>query len=108
MLVGELTSIKQALLPIVAAIGGMVIPVLLFMYIGRGSDFLRGSAIPMATDIAFSLGVLAMLGKRVPISLKIFLTTLAVVDDIGGILVIAIFYSSHISVTYLFYAAGIF
>ena len=78
MLVGELTSIKQALLPIVAAIGGMVIPVLLFMYIGRGSDFLRGSAIPMATDIAFSLGVLAMLGKRVPISLKIFLTTLEV------------------------------
>lgn len=108
VLVGELTFIKQALLPIVAAIGGMVIPVLLFMYIGRGSDFLRGSAIPMATDIAFSLGVLAMLGKRVPISLKIFLTTLAVVDDIGGILVIAIFYSSHISVTYLFYAAGIF
>ena len=63
VLVGELTSIKQALLPIVAAIGGMVIPVLLFMYIGRGSDFLRGSAIPMATDIAFSLGVLAMLGR---------------------------------------------
>ena len=107
-LVGELTSLKQALLPIVAAIGGMVVPVLLFMYVGRGSDFLRGSAIPMATDIAFSLGVLAMLGKRVPIALKIFLTTLAVVDDIGGILVIAIFYSSHIEVTYLLYAVGVF
>lgn len=108
VLVGELTSLKQALLPIVAAIGGMVIPVLLFMYIGRGSDFLRGSAIPMATDIAFSLGVLAMLGKRVPIALKIFLTTLAVVDDIGGILVIAFFYSTHIELTYLLYAAGVF
>lgn len=108
VLVGELTSLKQALLPIVAAIGGMVVPVLLFMYVGRGSDFLRGSAIPMATDIAFSLGVLAMLGKRVPIALKIFLTTLAVVDDIGGILVIAIFYSSHIEVTYLLYAIGVF
>ncbi|HJG89010.1 Na+/H+ antiporter NhaA [Barnesiella viscericola] len=108
VLVGELTSLKQALLPIVAAIGGMVVPVLLFMYVGRGSDFLRGSAIPMATDIAFSLGVLAMLGKRVPIALKIFLTTLAVVDDIGGILVIAIFYSSHIEGTYLLYAVGVF
>lgn len=108
VLVGELTSIKQALLPIVAAIGGMVIPVLLFVYIGQGSDYLRGSAIPMATDIAFSLGVLAMLGKRVPISLKIFLTTLAVVDDIGGILVIAFFYSTHIEISYLFYAAGVF
>lgn len=108
VLVGELTSLKQALLPIVAAIGGMVVPVLLFMYVGRGSDFLRGSAIPMATDIAFSLGVLAMLGKRVPIALKIFLTTLAVVDDIGGILVIAFFYSTHIELTYLLYAAGVF
>ena len=108
VLVGELTSIKQALLPIVAAIGGMVIPVLLFVYIGQGSDYLRGSAIPMATDIAFSLGVLAMLGKRVPISLKIFLTTLAVVDDIGGILVIAFFYSTHIEISYLLYAAGVF
>lgn len=108
VLVGELTSIKQALLPVVAAIGGMVIPVLLFMYIGRGSDFLRGSAIPMATDIAFSLGVLAMFGKRVPMSLKIFLTTLAVVDDIGGILVIAFFYSTHIEAIYLLYAAGLF
>lgn len=108
VLVGELTSLKQALLPIVAAIGGMVVPVLLFMYVGRGSDFLRGSAIPMATDIAFSLGVLAMLGKRVPIALKIFLTTLAVVDDIGGILVIAFFYSTHIEVTYLLYAVGVF
>ena len=89
VLVGELSSFRQALLPIVAAIGGMGIPVLIFFIIGHGSDYINGAAIPMATDIAFSLGVLAMLGNRVPIGLKIFLTTLAVVDDIGGILVIA-------------------
>lgn len=105
ILVGELSSFKQALLPIVAAIGGMIVPVGIFMYIGQGSDFLHGSAIPMATDIAFSLGVLAMLGARVPISLKIFLTTLAVVDDIGGIIVIASCYSTHIDLLYIVYAA---
>lgn len=97
ILVGELSSLRKALLPIVAAIGGMVVPVGIFLMMSHDTDYIGGAAIPMATDIAFSLGVLAMLGKRVPISLKIFLTTLAVVDDIGGILVIAIFYSSHIS-----------
>lgn len=97
ILVGELSSFRQALLPIVAAVGGMAVPVLLFFLMGHDSDYIGGAAIPMATDIAFSLGVLAMLGDRVPISLKIFLTTLAVVDDIGGILVIAIFYSTHIN-----------
>lgn len=101
VLVGELSSFRQALLPIIAACGGMIVPVLIFFFIGKGSDFLGGAAIPMATDIAFSLGVLAMLGNRVPISLKIFLTTLAVVDDIGGIIVIAVFYSSHIAIVYL-------
>lgn len=105
ILVGELSSFRQALLPIVAAIGGMGIPVLIFFIIGHGSDYLGGAAIPMATDIAFSLGVLSMLGNRVPVSLKIFLTTLAVVDDIGGILVIAIFYSSHINFWMLLIAA---
>lgn len=108
ILVGELSSFKQALLPIVAAIGGMLLPVIIYMCFAKGSDFADGAAIPMATDIAFSLGVLAMLGKRVPVSLKIFLTTLAVVDDIGGIVVIASFYSTHIELTYLFYAAGLF
>lgn len=105
VLVGELSSFRQALLPIIAAVGGMVVPVGIFFLLGHGTDFIDGAAIPMATDIAFSLGVLAMLGNRVPISLKIFLTTLAVVDDIGGILVIAIFYSSHISYELLFIAA---
>ncbi len=105
VLVGELSSFKQALLPIIGAVGGMVVPVLVYYLMSRGSAYAGGAAIPMATDIAFSLGVLAMLGKRVPMSLKIFLTTLAVVDDIGGIIVIAAFYSSHIEVMLLVYAA---
>ncbi|MCM1349245.1 MAG: Na+/H+ antiporter NhaA [Firmicutes bacterium] len=107
VLVGELSSFKQALLPIVAAIGGMLVPVAIFWGFAQGTDYIDGAAIPMATDIAFSLGVLGMLGKRVPISLKIFLTTLAVVDDIGGIIVIAAFYSTHIEVMLLVYALGL-
>lgn len=105
VLVGELSSFKQALLPIVGAIGGMVVPVAIFFSLSSGTNYANGAAIPMATDIAFSLGVLAMLGSRVPISLKIFLTTLAVVDDIGGIIVIAAFYSTHIEAMLLVYAA---
>ncbi|MDE5643938.1 MAG: Na+/H+ antiporter NhaA, partial [Muribaculaceae bacterium] len=107
ILVGELASFKQALLPIVAAVGGMICPVAIYWLLSDGTDFSGGAAIPMATDIAFSLGVLAMLGRRVPLSLKIFLTTLAVVDDIGGIVVIAAFYSSHIEANLLLYAAGL-
>lgn len=108
-LIGELSSIRQALLPVIAACGGMIFPVIVFFLIGQAEhgDFIRGCAIPMATDIAFSLGVLTMLGKRVPISLKIFLTTLAVADDIGGILVIAIFYSQTPNLLYLAISAGI-
>lgn len=106
VLVGELSSIRQALLPIIGAVGGMAVPVLIFFLLSRGTDYSGGAAIPMATDIAFSLGVLAMLGKRVPVSLKIFLTTLAVVDDIGGIIVIALFYSGHIETMLLVYAAA--
>ena len=105
VLVGELSSLRQALLPIIGAIGGMIVPVALFMFLSRGTDYSAGAAIPMATDIAFSLGLLGMLGSRVPLSLKIFLTTLAVVDDIGGILVIAVCYSTHIEVMLLVYAA---
>ena len=104
ILLGELSSFKQALLPIMGAIGGMIFPVVLYLALSAGTDYAGGAAIPMATDIAFSLGVLAMLGSRVPASLKIFLTTLAVVDDIGGIIVIAVFYSSHIEVMLLVYA----
>lgn len=107
ILVGELSSFRQALLPILAAIGGMVFPVLIYFIMASGTDYIDGAAIPMATDIAFSLGVLAMLGKRVPVSLKIFLTTLAVVDDIGGIIVIAAFYSTDINLMLLLYAAGL-
>lgn len=105
ILVGELASFRQALLPIVAAVGGMIVPVVIFFAFAHGTDFSAGAAIPMATDIAFSLGVLTMLGRRVPVSLKIFLTTLAVVDDIGGIIVIAAFYSTHIEASFLLIAA---
>ncbi len=97
--IGELSTFRKALLPIIAAVGGMIIPVIFFFIIDHESPAVRGAAIPMATDIAFALAVLSLLGKRVPVSLKIFLTALAVVDDIGGILVIAIFYTSHISWT---------
>lgn len=104
ILVGELSSFRQALLPIMGAIGGMIAPVVIFWLMSQGTDYSGGAAIPMATDIAFSLGVLAMLGKRVPLSLKIFLTTLAVVDDLGGIIVIAAFYSTHIEIGLLLVA----
>ena len=107
VLVGELSSVKQALLPVIAAVGGIVLPILIFRMVAEGEDILRGSAIPMATDIAFSLGILSMLGRRVPIGLKIFLATLAVADDVGGILAIAIFYSGEIYFTYLLYAFGL-
>ena len=106
ILVGELSSAKKAMLPIIGACGGMLIPVLFFWLTCPGDpNMLRGAAIPMATDIAFSLGVLAIFDKRVPIGLKIFLAALAVADDLGGILVIAIFYSSTIDVNNLIYAA---
>ena len=107
MLVGELSTVRQALLPVIAACGGMIMPVLIFAYIAYGTPGETGMAIPMATDIAFSLGVLALFSKRVPLNLKIFLTTFAVADDIGGILVIALFYSSHLALEYLLWSAVI-
>lgn len=109
LLVGELSSVRKASLPFIAACGGMLFPVLIYALINpSGTPGAGGLAIPMATDIAFSLGVLSLLGKRVPLSLKIFLTAFAVVDDIGGILVIAIFYSSHVELTYLLWALLIY
>lgn len=107
VLVGELSSFRQALLPIMGAIGGMALPVLLYWSLSAGEPWVGGCAIPMATDIAFSLGILALLGSRVPLGLKIFLTTLAVVDDIGGIVVIATCYSSGIHWVFLCVAAGL-
>ena len=98
VLVGELSSLRRASLPIVAALGGMIVPVLLFFFICDQEPASAGIAIPMATDIAFALGVLSLLGKRVPTGMKIFLMALAVVDDIGGILVIALFYGGEVSV----------
>ncbi|MGL4806944.1 MAG: Na+/H+ antiporter NhaA, partial [Bacteroidales bacterium] len=108
VLVGELSSFRKALLPIIAALGGMIVPVGIFMLLSPSYPASLGSAIPMATDIAFSLGILSMLGSRVPVSLKIFLTTLAVADDIGGIIVIALFYSKDMMPQYLMFAAAVY
>ena len=99
---GELSNRKQALLPFIAAIGGMLVPALIYIFINiNSSETLNGWAIPTATDIAFSLGVLSLLGKRVPLSLKVFLTALAIIDDLGAIVIIAFFYSSKLNFIYL-------
>ena len=99
---GELSKPKQALLPIIGAVGGMAIPALIYVIINFETGYtLRGWAIPSATDIAFSIGVLSLLGSRVPISLKVFLTALAIIDDLGAIIIIAFFYSSELQYIYL-------
>jgi Na+:H+ antiporter, NhaA family len=106
ILVGELSSFRQALFPVSAALGGMIIPALIFVLFNAGTDGIAGWGIPMSTDIAFALGILALLGKRIPISLKVFLAALAIADDLGAILVIAIFYTEQIVVIGLAIAFG--
>ncbi|RYD78396.1 MULTISPECIES: Na+/H+ antiporter NhaA [Pedobacter] len=104
---GELSSIKSASLPVIAALGGMLVPALIYTIFNKGTETAGGWGIPMATDIAFALAIIAMLGKSVPTSLKIFLAALAIVDDLGAILVIAIFYTNKIHFEYLAMAGGV-
>ncbi len=106
--IGELSRLKDAMLPIFGAIGGMVIPAAIYLLFNYGTATQGGAGIPMATDIAFALGILSLLGKRVPTSLKIFLTALAVIDDLGAILIIAFFYTGDLIWTNLFISLGIF
>ena len=105
---GELSNFRNALLPVSAAMGGMIIPALFHFGFNHGTDSQDGIGIPMATDIAFSLGILSLLGNKVPISLKIFLTALAIIDDLGAIIIIALFYSKGFSIVYFGAAMGIF
>jgi len=107
VLVGELRSARKAALPIAAAIGGMAIPGLIYAAVNWGRDSISGWGVPMATDIAFALGVLALAGSRVPLSVRVFLTSLAIVDDLGALLVIAIFYTEQIGLGYLGLAGGV-
>lgn len=108
MVEGELSSPKKAMLPILAAVGGVVVPAGIYFLLNKGYDTAGGWGIPMATDIAFAIAVITLLGKKVPISLKIFLAALAIVDDLMAILVIAAFYTEKVELTYLLYALGIF
>lgn len=105
---GELSSIKKASLPVLAALGGMLVPALIYFFINKNEETAAGWGIPMATDIAFALAIIALLGKSVPASLKIFLAALAIADDLGAILVIAIFYTSQIHWDYLLLAGLVF
>jgi len=107
MVEGELSSIKKASLPVVAALGGMLVPAFIYFLLNKGQSTASGWGIPMATDIAFALAIISMLGKSVPTSLKVFLAALAIVDDLGAILVIAVFYTNEVHFDYLLMAAGV-
>lgn len=106
--VGELSKLKNAMLPVMAAVGGMLLPATIHFIFNAGTATANGYAIPMATDIAFALGILSLAGKNVPLALKIFLTALAIIDDLGAILIIAVFYTENVSVINLLIALGIF
>jgi len=106
--IGELSKFRQAFLPVMAALGGMLLPALIHYLFNRGTLYASGFGIPMATDIAFALGILSLAGKAVPPALKVFLAALAIIDDLGAILVIALFYTEQLSLVYLLGALGIF
>ncbi len=107
LLEGHLSSFKQAIMPIIAALGGMLVPATIYSLMGQSADSASGWGVPMATDIAFSLAILSLLGKRVPIALKVFLTALAIADDLGAVVVIALFYTSGVQLTYLGWMAAL-
>ena len=107
LMIGELASLKKSLLPVMAALGGMVVPAGIFLLWCGDTPYSKGWGIPMATDIAFSLGILSLLGRKAPLSLRIFLTALAIIDDLGGILAIAIFYAQEIRIDYLLGSGGL-
>jgi NhaA family Na+:H+ antiporter len=107
VLFGELSSPTKASLPVIAAIGGMIVPALFYFTFNTSGDVSNGFGIPMATDIAFALGILMLLGKRVPLQLKVFLVSLAVVDDLGAVMIIALFYTDNFQAIYLLYASGV-
>lgn len=106
--IGELSNMRQALLPFVGALGGMLLPAGLYFVLNHGTPTQDGTGIPMATDIAFALGVMSLMGNRIPASLRVFLTALAVIDDLGAIIVIAVFYSKGLTLAYLGMALGVF
>ncbi len=102
LLIGELSDLKTAIMPVFAALGGMIVPAIIYALFNKSTVYQNGWGIPMATDIAFSLGVASLLGKKVPVSMKIFLTALAIIDDLGAIIMIAVFYGEQLRLVYLF------
>ena len=102
---GELSTLQQSILPVAAAIGGMLVPAIIYSQFNKGTEFMNGWAVPMATDIAFTLGVASLLGNRIPVALKIFITALAIIDDLGAIAVIALFYGGQLQFIYLLLSA---
>ena len=103
LLVGEINSLKKAAFPFIAALGGVIVPIVLYLVLNQNPATEKGWGIPMATDIAFALAILSLLGKRVPLSLKVFLTAFAIIDDIAAVIVIAVFYSTNVQISLLFY-----